>query len=120
MAQSPPGRWISCGRAPPVCSWKSTKKLGSSAKLPSAWDNVATLISSDSQPEGLSAPSQGNAQTTPEDGLVVGWGALPYFSEFSPSGKLIFNAELPAGVNSYRAYQFQWPPSHGFGGFFGR
>ena len=84
------------------------------------WDHVATLISSDSQPEGLSAPSQGNAQTTPEDGLVVGWGALPYFSEFTPSGKLIFNAELPAGVNSYRAYQFQWPPSHGFGGFFGR
>ena len=31
VVQSPPGRWISCGRAPSVCSWKSTKKSWSSA-----------------------------------------------------------------------------------------
>jgi hypothetical protein len=80
---------------------------------------VATLVASENQPEGLSAPSQGNAQTTPEDNLVVGWGALPYFSEFDPSGRLIFNAEFPAGVNTYRAYQFPWPPSQGFGAPFG-
>jgi hypothetical protein len=84
------------------------------------WTKVATLVASDNQPEGLSAASQGNAQTTPEANKVVGWGALPYFSEFSPSGNLIFNAEFPAGVNTYRAYQFPWPPSHGFGGFFGQ
>jgi hypothetical protein len=83
------------------------------------WSKVATLVASDNQPEGLSAASQGNAQTTPRGNLVVGWGALPYFSEFSPSGQLIFNAEFPAGVNTYRAYQFPWPPSHGFSGPFG-
>jgi hypothetical protein len=85
----------------------------------SPWTKVATLVASEDQPEGLSAASQGNAQTTPRGNLVVGWGALPYFSELSPSGQLIFNAELPAGVNSYRAYQFPWPPSRGFGGPFG-
>ncbi len=84
------------------------------------WAKVATLVASDNQPEGLSAPSQGNAQTTPQGNVVVGWGALPYFSEFSPSGNLIFNAEFPAGVNTYRAYQFPWPPNRGFGGFFGQ
>jgi hypothetical protein len=83
------------------------------------WTKVATLVASDNQPEGLSAASQGNAQTTPRGNLVVGWGALPYFSEFSPSGQLIFNAEFPAGVNTYRAYQFPWPASRGFGGPFG-
>ena len=31
VVQSPPGRWISCGRAPSACSWKSTKNSGSSA-----------------------------------------------------------------------------------------
>jgi hypothetical protein len=72
------------------------------------WSKVATLVASDNQPEGLSAPSQGNAQTTPWGDLVVGWGALPYFSEFNPSGQLIFNAELPAGVNTYRAYRQPW------------
>ena len=72
------------------------------------WSKVATLVASDNQPEGLSAPSQGNAQTTPWGNLVVGWGALPYFSEFNPYGQLIFNAEFPAGVNTYRAYQLPW------------
>lgn len=36
-------------------------------------------------------------------------GNLPYFSEFSPSGRLVFNAELPTAVNSYRAYRLPWP-----------
>jgi hypothetical protein len=72
---------------------------------------VATLVRSVDQPEGLAAPSQGNGQTLPDRDLVVGWGALPYFSEFSPSGALLFNAQFPAGVNTYRAYRFPWPPA---------
>lgn len=71
-------------------------------------NHTATLISSDAQPEGLSAASQGNVQTTAEGNLLVGWGALPYISEFSASGQLLFNAELPAGVNTYRAYLLPW------------
>jgi hypothetical protein len=78
------------------------------------WTHVATLVASDDQPEGLSAPSQGNAQTTASGNLVVGWGALPYFSEFGSSGNLLFNAQFPAGVNTYRAYQLPWNP-RGFG-----
>ena len=70
--------------------------------------DTATLVKSDAQPEGLVAPSQGNAQTTRAGDLFVGWGALPYFSEFSRSGKLLFNASFPAGVNTYRAYRLPW------------
>jgi len=84
------------------------------------WTKVATLVASDNQPEGLAAASQGNAQTTPWRNLVVGWGALPYFSEFSPTGSLIFNAEFPARVNTYRAYQFPWPQGGGWPGHFSR
>ncbi|HSZ71010.1 MAG TPA: arylsulfotransferase family protein [Solirubrobacteraceae bacterium] len=80
------------------------------------WTKVATLVASDNQPEGLSAASQGNAQTTADGDLFVGWGALPYFSEFDPQGNLIFNAELPAGVNTYRAYLLPWNPGGGPGG----
>jgi len=69
---------------------------------------VATLVASDDQPEGLLAPSQGNAQTTRNGDEFVGWGALPYFSEFSPSGQLLFNAQFPTGVNTYRAYLLPW------------
>jgi Arylsulfotransferase (ASST) len=76
------------------------------------WTHVATLLASDNQPEGLSAPSQGNAQTTGEGNLFVGWGSLPYFSEFDPQGNLLFNAEFPAGVNTYRAYLLPWGEQH--------
>jgi hypothetical protein len=72
---------------------------------------TATLIRSYDQPEGLSAPSQGNAQTPGTGGLVVGWGSLPYFSQYSPTGSLMFNAKFRAGVNSYRAYRLPWPPA---------
>lgn len=80
------------------------------------WSHTATLVASDNQPEGLSAPSQGNAQTTAEGNLFVGWGSLPYISEFDPQGNLLFNAEFPAGVNTYRAYLHPWnPPGSGSG-----
>ena len=72
--------------------------------------HVATLIKSDNQPEGLVAGVMGNAQTTRNGDLFVGWGNLPYISEFSPSGKLLFNAELPAGIATYRAYRLPWTP----------
>jgi Arylsulfotransferase (ASST) len=70
--------------------------------------HTATLLSSDNQPEGLSAASQGNAQTTANGDLFVGWGILPYISEFDSNGNLLFNAEFPAGVNTYRAYLLPW------------
>ncbi|MGO9790206.1 MAG: arylsulfotransferase family protein, partial [Solirubrobacteraceae bacterium] len=73
-------------------------------------DATATLIASDDQPEGLAAASQGNAQTTDSGDLFVGWGSLPYISEFSPSGSLLFNGEFPTGVNTYRAYLLPWGP----------
>jgi hypothetical protein len=92
-------------------------------------DHVATLVSSVDQPEGLSASSQGNAQTLSDGDLVVGWGSLPYFSEFTSSGKVVFNAEFPSGVNTYRAFRLPWnegpgsstgPGSGGHGGHGGR
>ncbi len=71
---------------------------------------VATLVSSVDQPDGLLAGAMGNAQTTGNGDLFVGWGTLPYLSEFGPSGRLLFDAELPPGVSSYRAYLLPWHP----------
>ncbi len=73
-------------------------------------NHTATLVASENQPEGQVAASQGNAQTTAEGNLFVGWGALPYFSEFDSSGNLLFDAQFPAGVNTYRAYLLPWNP----------
>jgi hypothetical protein len=74
------------------------------------WHHTATLLASENQPEGLTAPSQGNGQPLPGGGTFVGWGSLPYISEFDSNGNLLLNAQFPAGVNTYRAYLQSWNP----------
>ncbi len=41
-------------------------------------------------------------------GVFVGWGSEPYFSEFSPSGQLLYDAHWHGSYQSYRAYRFPW------------
>ena len=97
----------------------ATAQLGISRAITVKIDpftHTATLVSSFNQPEGLTAPSQGNSQRTEDGNTVVGWGSLPYFSEFAPNGQLLYNAQWPAGVNSYRAYLLPWDPGHDSGG----
>lgn len=72
---------------------------------------VATLVKSVRQPEGLLATEQGNAQTTRNGDLFVSWGDTAYISEFSPSGRLLFNAQLPGVDITYRAYRLPWHPA---------
>jgi len=72
---------------------------------------VATLVKSVRQPEGLLATEQGNAQTTRNGDLFVGWGDAAYISEFSPTGQLLFNAQLPGVDITYRAYRLPWHPA---------
>ena len=38
----------------------------------------------------------------------VGWGEQPYFTEFSPSGQILFDGRFPPTGQSYRAYRFPW------------
>ena len=52
--------------------------------------------------------TQGNAQTLPNGNAFVGWGSEPGFSEFHEDGEILFDANFPAGVESYRAFRFPW------------
>ncbi|MGA9284385.1 MAG: arylsulfotransferase family protein [Solirubrobacteraceae bacterium] len=56
----------------------------------------------------LSAGSQGNVQALENGNMFIGWGAEPYFSEYTPTGTLVFDAHLPAKTESYRTYRFPW------------
>jgi len=56
----------------------------------------------------LHALSQGNLQVLPNSNVFVGWGAEPYVSEFTPDGRLIFDAELPSERISYRSFRAPW------------
>jgi hypothetical protein len=55
-----------------------------------------------------SAQSEGSVQTLAGGNVFLGFGAQPFFSEFSASGRLLFDASLPQDDGSYRAYRFGW------------
>lgn len=56
----------------------------------------------------LRSGSQGNVQLLEDGNFFVGWGQVPYVSEYSASGKEVFDARLPHATETYRAYRFQW------------
>ncbi len=56
----------------------------------------------------LLAGSQGNMQALSNENWMVGWGEVPYFTEFSHSGAVLFDANLPNGYENYRAFRFPW------------
>ncbi len=78
---------------------------------------AATLVSRYEHPTPIVSGSQGNMQALPNGDWLVGWGQSPYLSEFSASGRLLFDAHMPSGYTSYRAYRLAWngqpvsPPS---------
>ncbi len=67
-----------------------------------------TLVSEYAHNKPLSADSQGNVQALEGGDMFVGWGAQPYYSEYSSTGKLVFDARLAGNTQSYRGYRFQW------------
>jgi len=69
---------------------------------------AATLVKAIEHPLGLSVAAEGNAQGLDNGDTFVGWGSSDRVSEFDPRGKLLFDATLPGGNDTYRAYRFQW------------
>jgi hypothetical protein len=67
-----------------------------------------TLVDEYEHPSALKAGSQGNVQALANGNLFLGWGAEPWFSEFSAAGQLLFDARMPNADESYRAYRAEW------------
>jgi Arylsulfotransferase (ASST) len=88
----------------------SPKEASQSRGLQLTVDESAKTVAVKRQfthPGGLLATSQGNLQLLDNGHLLVGWGSLPYFSEFTPGGEMIFDGKL-ATNQSYRAFRFPW------------
>jgi hypothetical protein len=67
-----------------------------------------TLIGRDARTPALLSGSQGNDQVLPDGNSFVGWGEDPYFTEFSPTGQILFEGHIPSPGQSYRAFRFPW------------
>jgi Arylsulfotransferase (ASST) len=69
---------------------------------------TATEVGEVVHPRKLLTATQGNMQTLPNGGAMVGWGSQRYLTEFGPTGNVVFNAFLSLGFESYRAYRMPW------------
>jgi hypothetical protein len=69
---------------------------------------TATVVRSLTRPAETSAQSEGSVQALGGGGVFVGFGSAGPFSEFSPEGRLVFDAALPEGDGSYRTVRAAW------------
>ncbi|MDX6702626.1 MAG: hypothetical protein QOF26_2852 [Baekduia sp.] len=69
---------------------------------------TATVVRSLTRPQDTSAQSEGSSQLMGDGSVFVGFGSAGSFSEFSPSGRLVFDAQLPDGDGSYRTVRAAW------------
>jgi Arylsulfotransferase (ASST) len=60
------------------------------------------------RPEPVLSHFLGDAQLLANGNVFVGWGGSPYVTEFTRSGAIAFDARLPHGGQSYRAFRFPW------------
>ncbi len=68
----------------------------------------ATLLASYGTGQKVEAAYMGDTQPLPNGNVFVGWGNQPYFSEYSRSGKLLFEGEYPGPDLTYRATVGHW------------
>lgn len=59
-------------------------------------------------PKPALAGSQGNVQLLAGGNVFVGWGELPYLTEYNAAGHLVYEGQLPTPDESYRAFRAPW------------
>jgi hypothetical protein len=85
-------------------------------KLDSAM-HTATFVAQYTHGKTPNSAFLGNTELLPNGNVAVGWGSQPFFSEYSKSGKMLLDAELPNPNVTYRAFVQNWtgtparPPS---------
>ncbi|HEX3979309.1 MAG TPA: MFS transporter [Solirubrobacteraceae bacterium] len=70
--------------------------------------HTASVVQQYSHGATFHSEYMGNTQVLPNGNVVVGWGEVPFVSEYTASGKLIFDAAFPSPDMSYRAYVQPW------------
>ena len=68
----------------------------------------AALVKAYTHTPPVAAHIFGSVQTQPNGNVFVGWGAGPYFTEYAADGRVLYDATLPHGGESYRTFRFPW------------
>jgi Arylsulfotransferase (ASST) len=85
-----------------------TAKESRGLRLRLDMDNLtARVVTEYRPPDGRLSRSQGNLQVRQNGNVFIGWGGQPYYSEYTPDGDLLLDADFGTG-ESYRCYRFPW------------
>jgi EmrB/QacA subfamily drug resistance transporter len=69
---------------------------------------TATLVKQYNGNDEFETEYMGDTQPLANGNTFVGWGSDPYFTEYSPSGKVLLEARFPSNNLSYREMVEQW------------
>lgn len=69
---------------------------------------TARVVSEKSHGATFRSQYMGNVQTLEGGNTFVGWGQVPFISEFDPSGELVFDGAFPSPNLSYRTVVKPW------------
>ena len=68
-----------------------------------------TLVRSYHRRRPVLSTSEGNGQLLPDGHILVGWGSMPFVTEFSREGRVLLDLRIGSfGVRSYRSFRFPW------------
>jgi hypothetical protein len=70
--------------------------------------HTASLVNQYLRSDGVDASYMGDMQPLANGNVLVGWGSVPSFSEYTASGKLLLDAKLPGPDLTYRAQLEPW------------
>lgn len=68
----------------------------------------ASVLHQFTRPENTIVLAEGGIEQLPHGDYMVGFGNTKYFAEFSRSGEMLFEAQLPQGDGTYRVLRAPW------------
>jgi hypothetical protein len=71
-------------------------------------DMTASVLKSYPHDPPLYPNSQGDVEVLPNSDEFIGWGAEPYYSEYTQNGTVLYDVLMPGDDISYRAYRNTW------------
>ena len=69
---------------------------------------TADLVNEFKHPRMPLAPTQANVQSLNGGNFLVGWGQIPWVTEYAPDGTIVFDATVRDVGSFYRAYRQPW------------
>ena len=59
-------------------------------------------------PRAITSSSQGNLSVAADGTATIGWGSASLVTGYDEEGEVVFDAAMPDGFSSYRAYRAPW------------